>query len=360
MTSMATTAVFVTGGVDTHGHTHHAAVLDYLGRQLGDREFPTSPAGYRALLLWMSGHGVLDRVGVEGTGTYGVGLARHLREAGVHVVEVDRPDRRARRAQGKSDPLDAYSAARAALSGRASVVPKVRDGKVEAIRAIRVARSSAVKARTQATNQLKALIVTGSPGFRQQLRHLSTPLIIAHCARLRPSADLGDPEQATKTALRRLARRHQQLSEEITEADRELHQLVRDVAPALLDLPGVGSEVAGQVLISIGDNADRLKSEAAFAHLCGAAPTPASSGRTHRHRLNRGGDRSANNALYVVVLGRMRHDARTRAYVERRTHEGLAKPEIIRCLKRYVAREIYNTLKLATPTKKPEQLLARP
>jgi len=239
-------------------------------------------------------------------------------------------------------------------------VPKVRDGKVEAIRAIRVARSSAVKARTQATNQLKAMIVTGSPRFGQQLRHLSTPLIIAHCARLRPSPNLGDPEQATKTALRRLARRHQKLSEEITEADRELHQLVRDVAPALLDLPGVGSEVAGQVLISIGDNADRLKSEAAFAHLCGAAPIPASSGRTHRHRLNRGGDRSANNALYVVVLGRMRHDARTRADVERRTREGLAKPEIIRCLKRYVAREIYNTLNLATPAGKPEQLLARP
>ena len=170
----------------------------------------------------------------------------------MHVVEVDRPDRRARRAQGKSDPLNAYSAARAALSGRASVVPQVRDGMVEAIRAIRVARSSAVKARTQATNQLKALIVTGSPGFREQLRHLLTPLIIAHCARLRPSPDLGDPEQATKTALRRLARRRQQLTEEITEADRELHQLVRDVAPVLLDLPGVGPEVAGQVLISIG------------------------------------------------------------------------------------------------------------
>ena len=221
--------------MDTHGHTHHAAVLDYMGRQLGDREFPTSPAGYRALLQRMSGHGVLDRVGVEGTGTYGVGLARHLREAGVHVVEVDRPDRRARRAQGKANPLDAYSAARAALSGRATVVPKVRDGKVEAIRAIRVARSSAVKARTQATNQLKALIVTGSPGFRQQLPHLSTPLIIAHCARLRPSPTSATPNKATKTALRRLARRHQQLTEEITEADRELHQLVRNVAPPLLD-----------------------------------------------------------------------------------------------------------------------------
>ena len=175
----------------------------------------------------MRGHGTLDRVGVEGTGTYGAGLTRHLREAGVRVVEVDRPDRRARRAQGKSDPLDAYSAARAALSGPASVVPKMRDGKVEAIRALRVARSSAVKARSQATNQLKALIVTGPPQLREQLRHLSTPMIIAACARLRPGHDLGDPEQATKTALRRLARRHQQLSEEITEADHELHQLVK-------------------------------------------------------------------------------------------------------------------------------------
>jgi transposase len=249
-------------------------------------------------------------------------LTRHLREAGALVVEVDRPDRRARRAQGKSDPLDAYSTARAALSGAASVVPKLRDGRVEAIRALRVARSSAVKARSQATNQIKALIVTG---------HLPTGMVIAACARLRPGHNLGDAEQATKTALRRLARRHQHLSKEIAEADHELDQLVHH-APELLALPGVGPEVAGQVLTSAGDNPNRIKSEAAFAHLCGVAPIPASSGRTHRHRLNRGGDRSANNALYVVVLGRMRHDARTRAYVERRTHEGLAKPEIIRCL----------------------------
>ena len=244
--------------------------------------------------------------------------------------------------------------------GAASVVPKLRDGRVEAIRALRVARSSAVKARSQATNQIKALIVTGPAQLREQLRHLPTGMVIAACARLRPGHNLGDAEQATKTALRRLARRHQQLSEEIAEADHELDQLVHQVAPELLALPGVGPEVAGQVLTSAGDNPDRIKSEAAFAHLCGVAPIPASSGRTRRHRLNRGGDRNANNALYVVVLGRMRHDARTRAYVERRTHEGLAKPEIIRCLKRYVAREIYNTLNLATPANKPEQLLARP
>jgi transposase len=190
-------------------------------------------------------------------------------------------------------------------------VPKLRNGRVEAIRALRMARSSAVKARSQATNQIKSLIVTGPPQLREQLRHLPTLKIIAACARLRPGHQLGDTEHATKTALRRPARRYQQLSEEITEADQELHQLVQQAAPALLALPGVGPEVAGQVLISAGDNFDRIKSEAAFAHLCGAAPIPASSGRTHRHRLNRGGDRGANNALYVVVLGRLRYDPRT-------------------------------------------------
>jgi transposase len=192
------------------------------------------------------------------------------------------------------------------------------------------------------------------------VRHLPTLKLIAACTRLRPGHQLGDTEHATKTALRRLARRHQQLSEEIAEADQELHQLLHQVAPALLALPGVGPEVAGQVLISAGDNLDRIKSEAAFAHLCGAAPIPASSGRTHRHRLNRGGDRGANNALYVVVLGRLRYDPRTRAYAERRTHEGLSKPEIIRCLKRYVAREIFNALPIPVAENHSAHPLARP
>lgn len=280
MTSMTRITVGVTGGVDRHGHSHHAAVIDHLGRQLGDRAFPASPVSYRALVEWLQSHGVVDRVGVEGTGTYGVGLTRHLREAGALVVEVDRPDRRAGRAQGKSDPLDAYSAARAALSSAASVVPKLRDGRVEAIRALQVARSSAVKAGSQATNQIKALIVTGPARLREQLRYLPTGMVIAACARLRPGHNLGDAEQATKTALRRLARRHQQLSEEIAQTDNELDQLVHRVAPALLALPGVGPEVAGQVLTSAGDNPNRITSEAAIAHLCGVAPIPASSGRT--------------------------------------------------------------------------------
>ena len=296
------------------------------------------------MLSWLRGHGHLNRVGVEGTGTYGAGLQRYLRVHGVVVVEVDRPDRRARRARGESDPLDAYAAARAALNGQASGTPKTRDGPVEAIRALRVARSGAVKARTQAINQLKALLVSASSDLREPLRPLGTTALVAACARLRPRPELGDPREATKLALRRLARRCQTLTEEITDADHDLQDLVAVVAPELLELTGVGVDVAGQMLVTAGDNPDRLRSEAAFAHLCGVAPVPASSGRTRRHRLNRGGDRAANKALYVVALGRLRYDPRSRAYVERRTAEGLSKPEIIRCLKRYVAREIYNVL----------------
>ena len=274
MTTMTNLATAVTGGVDTHGQTHHAAVLDHVGRELGDREFPTTPSGYRALLSWLRGHGPLERVGVEGTGTYGAALSRHLRAADVEVVEVDRPDRKARRAKGKSDPLDAYSAARAALSGRATGAPKARDGRVEAIRALRVARSSAVKARSQTTNQLKALLVTAPEQVREQLRGLTTTALIAACAQLRLAGDVADPKHATKTALRRLARRHQFLSEEIGDADAELRTLVTAAAPRLLALPGVGAEVAGQLLTTLGDNPDRLHSEAAFAHLCGVAPHP--------------------------------------------------------------------------------------
>jgi len=349
MTSMTSIDDPVTGGVDTHGQTHHAAVIDSVGRHVGDREFPTTPGGYRQLAAWLRGQGELTRVGVEGTGAYGAALARHLRAEAITVVEVDRPDRKARRARGKSDPLDAYAAARAALSGTASGTPKHRDGQVEAIRALRVARRSAVKARTQAMNQLRALLLTGPAQLREQLRHLSSTMLVATCAGLRPSADLADPEQAVKTALRRLARRHRQLSEEIADADADLRVLVTTAAPELLALQGVGIDVAGQLLATAGDNPDRLASEASFAHLCGVAPIPASSGRTHRHRLNRGGDRAANNALHTVVLCRLRYDERTRTYAERRTRQGMSKTEIIRCLKRYIAREIYTALQ-ATST----------
>ncbi len=231
-----------------------------------------------------------------------------------------RPDRKARRWQGKSDPVDAEAAARAAQAGRASGVPKTRGGKVDALRALRVARRSAVAARADAQRQIKALIVTAPDALRTTLRGLGNRKLIAQCATRRPDrAAAGDPAVATTHALRVLARRHQQLSVEIDELDALIGPLVTAINPTLIGLSGVGTDVAGQLLVTAGDNPQRLRSEAAFAMLCGAAPLPASSGRTHRHRLNRGGDRQANAALYRVVLCRLRWDPRTRAYAQRRT-----------------------------------------
>jgi len=283
-------------------------------------------------------------VGVEGTGSYGSELARFLRANLLTVVEVDRPDRRARRLNGKSDPVDAYAAATAVLSGRAGGTPKTRDGIVEAIRSLRVVRRSAVKARTQVINQVRGLIISAPGEVREKLRGLPTSELIRTLARSRPGADINDPATAVRTALRRLARRYQYLNEEIADADAELALLVGQAAPSLVALPGVGTETAAQLLITAGDNPDRLRSEAAFAHLCAAAPVSASSGRTNRHRLNRGGDRQANNALHMIALVRMRYDTRTRDYVARRTAEGMSKKDILRCLKRFIAREVYRHL----------------
>jgi transposase len=350
MTSMTSTSAVVTVGVDTHSDTHHAAVIDEVGRKIADASFLTSSSGYQALVDWAQSYGQVDRVGVEGTGAYGAALARHLRAAGLTVVEVDRPDRRTRRHEGKSDPVDAYAAAAAVLAGTASGTPKTRDGRVEAIRTLRIARRSAVKGRTQAINQLKAAVLTGPADLREALRGLRRGELLDACRRLRPSstplAELDDPVlSATKSTLRRLARRITSLQEEISEIDAEVAPLVTATAPRLLEVYGVGTEVAAQLLTSAGDNnPERLRSEAAFASLCGVAPLPASSGRSVRHRLNRGGDRHANYALHVIALVRLSAHEPTRAYARRRTAEGLSKPEIIRCLKRYIAREIHHVL----------------
>ncbi|OBF71989.1 transposase [Mycobacterium sp. 852002-51759_SCH5129042] len=334
----------ITGGVDTHGLTHHAAVIDPVGRHLADREFPATSRGYRDLLVWLRSHGTVTKVGVEGTGAYGAELARVLAAAGVTVIDVDRPDRKTRRSQGKSDPIDAYAAAMAVLSGRATGIPKSRDGVVEAVRVLRAARRSAVKSRTQALNQIRGLLVSAPSVLRERTAGMERSALIRTLARLRPDADLSDPLTATRTALRLLARRCQALDTEIADLEAQIRPLVVRAAPALLDLYGVGPETAGQLLATAGDNPERMHSEAAFAHLAGVAPIPASSGRTNRHRLNRGGDRAANNALHTIVLVRMRFDPRTRAYVDRRTKEGLSRKEIMRCLKRFVAREVYRTL----------------
>jgi transposase len=343
-------AVEVTGGVDTHKDTHTAAAVDAVGRVLGSAQFVADAAGYRALLAWLRAFGTLVLVGVEGTGVYGAGLARFLGEQGVAMVEIDRPDRKARRWQGKSDPVDAEAAARAALARVRIGVPKQRDGRVEALRAIRVARRSAITHRAETQRQIKMLIVTAPEPLRDQLRGLTDRQLIETCAGMRPDRGrAGDPAAATKIALRSLGRRHQRLTIEIDDLDQLLPSLVADINPGLLELKGVGPEIAGQLLVSAGENVERLTSEAAFAMLCGVAPIPASSGKTNRHRLNRGGDRQANCALWRIVITRMATDQRTKTYVTRRTTEGLSKPEIIRCLKRYIAREVFTALQPATP-----------
>jgi transposase len=335
----------IAGGVDTHADTHHAAAVDHLGRVLGDRQFPTTRAGYQALLQWLRSFGRLMGVGVEGTGSYGAGLNRYLSAAKVRVVDVNRPDRRARRAKGKSDPLDAIAAARAFVSGAATAIPKTRTGPVEAIRVLKVARDGAVKARTAALNQFSGILTSAPDQVRAELKPLTPTARIRHCATwtIDPN-NLRSPEQATRLALQTLARRVQALDAEIKQTGKDLNPIVTATAPALTALFGVGPDTAAQLLITAGDNPDRLRSESSLAHLCGAAPIPASSGRTDRHRLNRGGDRQANKALYTIALTRLRYEQRTRDYATRRTSQGLTKKEIIRCLKRYITREIYIAL----------------
>jgi hypothetical protein len=339
-------ACVITGGVDTHAGMHVAAALDRLGGLLGVREFPAAAAGYADLLDWLGGFGTVALAGVEGTGSYGAGLARHLAAAGVRVVEVDRADRQDRRRQGKSDPLDAVSAARAALSGRAAGAPKGRDGAVEAIRVLMVARRSARHERTQAINQARALIVTGPDELRPRFARHTPAQLVAALAALRPRP--GDmPGYATRVALRELGRRARFLDAQIGQLDELIVPLVTRRAPGLLALHGVGADTAARLLIAAGDHPGRLRSEAAWARLCGAAPIPASSGKVTRWRLNRGGDREASHALWRIVITRMGSHPATRAYVDRRAKEGLSKKEIIRCLKRYVAREVYPYLRPA-------------
>jgi len=327
--------------VDTHSGVHVAAAPGPVGELLGTREFPASAAGYASLLNGLGGFGDLALVGVEGTGSYGAGLARYLAAAGVRVVEAVRSDRQDRRRNGKSDPLDAVSAAQ---SGRASGAPKGRDGAVEAIRALMVAKRSARNERTQALNQARALILTGPDELRARFAGKRAAALAEAIAALRPRP--GDAaEYSLRTALRELGRRVEFPDAQIERLDELIVPLVTARAPALLALYGVGPDTAALLLIAAGDHPGRLRSEAAWAHMCAVAPIPASSGKTRRHRLNRGGNREANHALWRMVITRMSAHPATRAYVRRRTAEGLSKKEIIRCLKRHVAREVYPYLR---------------
>lgn len=334
----------VIAGIDTHKDAHVVAVIDAMGRLLGTQAFPTTVAGYERLVAWVRTLGAVQRVGIEGTSSYGAGLTRFLGKAGIPVVEVNRPNRQLRRQRGKSDGVDAEAAARAALVQDTPRIPKAQDGIIELLRLVRVQRRSAMQARTQAANQLHAIIASAPDLIRTRLRDRSIAVVVAQLARRRVYAD--ELERVTHNVLRGLAKRWAQLAAEIRVLDAQLDDMVRACAPALVARCGVGPEVASALLVAAGDNPDRLRSERSFAALCGVAPLDASSGRQQRHRLNRGGNRDANRALWVIAFVRLRIDPATKAYLVRRVAEGRSKLEVMRCLKRYIAREVY---KLLTP-----------
>ncbi|MET8117506.1 IS110 family transposase [Streptomyces prasinus] len=333
-------------GVDTHKDIHAAAVITTLGAALDGRSFPATAEGYRQLVSWARSFGMLRRAGVECTGSYGAALTRHLRAEGIEVTEVNQPDKAARRRHGKTDAIDAEAAARAVLSGRATATAKTSDGPVEMLRLFKLAKGSATKSRTQAINQLKSVLVCADAELRESLAGLSNPKLFKQCAELEDSG-LSGPAGAARHTLRLLARRIQNLTAEINDLNTRITEAIKASAPGLLDVHGVGPDGAAALLIAAGDNPERLDSEASFAALCGTSPVEASSGKTQRRRLNRGGDRQANAALFRIVLSRLRWEGRSQDYLRRRLTEGKTKREIIRCLKRYVAREIY---RLIAPT----------
>jgi transposase len=341
----------VYGGIDTHQDIHVAAVVDSTGALLGTQQFPTTPLGLRALQRWLASHGRLGKVGVEGTGSYGAGLARVLAGAGFTLVEVDRPNRQLRRARGKSDTVDAEAAARAALSGTACGMPKSRDGIVEAIRVTRLAARATRRQMTRLEAQVRHLALTAPEPLRIQLQPLGTVARMRRAAALRPGPDPAEVATATRTALRTLARQWEGLRADHKALTGQLTELTARANPALLELSGVGPDTAAALLIAAGDNPERLRSSASFAALCGASPVEASSGKTQSRRLNRGGDRQANAALYRIVIVRMSHgDPATMDYLARRTAAGHSQRDAIRCLKRYAAREVFQRLQHPEPT----------
>jgi transposase len=335
----------VVGGVDTHADVHVAAALDQNGGLLGIESFPVNEAGYRRLAEWLAGYGPVVKIGVEGTGSYGVGLARHLHANGIVVVEVDRPNRQKRRKRGKSDPIDAESAARAALSGEARVTPKWRDGTVEQIRVLMIARRSARMQRNQALNQLRQIVICAPEEVRVRFKDRYKTGLVSEVAAMRPRKGSDPVTYTTHVVMRGLARRIRDLNDEMRTIDDALTELIGTTAPSLFACHGVGVVTAATLLVTAGDNPDRLHTERSWAHLCGVAPVPAGSGKTTgRVRLSHGGNRHANAALYQIVLTRMSSDPETRNYVRRRRAEGLSTREIMRCLKRYVARQTFKHL----------------
>lgn len=325
-------------GVDTHKDVHVGAVLTMAGVLLATHSFATTSAGYQALLEWAHRFGEVSAAGIECTGSYGSSLMKYLHTRHVQVFEVNQPDRALRRKAGKTDAVDAEAAGRAVLAGRSLSTPKDGTGASEHLRQMRLVKSSAVKARTTAINQLKGLLVGAEPLLRDQLRGLGTKALIRTCALMLPNT-------VERMLMADLANRINYLAAELGRLEIAMTKTVSVYAPQLLALPGVGYDSAAALLIAVGDNSDRMKNQASFAALCGVSPVEFSSGQTQKRRLNRGGNRQANAALYRIVLTRLRWDLTTQEYLKKRTGNGKSKRDAIRCLKRYVAREVFTTIK---------------
>ena len=331
-------------GVDTHKHTHMAVALSANGGWLGSLKLEAKRIGYQELMRWAAEFGSRPVFAVEGTGCYGAGLCRALQTAELEVVEVNRPDRSTRRRLGKDDTIDAEAAARSYISGKATVIPKAGNDLVEMIRMLKVVKDSASGNRTAALNQLHAIVVTAPAALRERLQRLKGKELVDCCSGLR-SGEISTPLAAAKLALRNLARRIQQLDQELKDTVAQLDRLTMQHCPELRNTYGVGVDISATLVMAVGDNQERMKSEASFAALCGVNPLPASSGKVVRHRLNRSGNRQANCALHRIVLCRLRWHQQTKEYAERRMAEGRTIKEIIRCLKRFVAREMFGVLR---------------
>jgi transposase len=332
----------VVGGVDTHKDLHVAAVVDEQDRVLGTQCFATTRQGYRQMLAWMQSLGTIQRIGIESTGSYGAGLLRFMQQAGIEVLEVTTPDRQDRRRRGKNDDLDAQNAAHAAFAGKPTVTPRSRDGMVESLRVLKTCRKTAVAARRIALQMIHNTIVCAPDGLRDMLRNMTRMQLVRTLAAWRPDlTDYREVESAYRISLKSLGRRYLELHDEIADLDVMIGAIVDELAPNLVARNSIGHTGAAQPLLTAGDNPKRLRSEASFAALCGVSPVPASSGKTIRHRLNRGGDRAANSALHIIAIGRLRTDPKTKAYMAKRIAEGHSKLDAIRALKRYIAREVF-------------------
>ena len=335
----------VVGGVDTHKDLHVAAVVDERDRVLGSQSFATTRQGYRQMLAWMGSFGEVERIGIESTGSYGAGLLRFVQTVGIEVLEVTTPDRQDRRRRGKNDDLDAQNAAHAAFAGQRTVTPRSRDGMVESLRVLSACRKTAVTARRVALQLIQNTIVCAPDGLRDVLRSMTRMQLIRTLAAWRPDLTAyRDVDAAYRITFKSLARRYLELHDEIADLDIMIGAIVDELAPDLVARNSIGHVGAAQLLLAAGDNPDRLRSEASFAALCGTSPVPASSGKTIRHRLNRGGDRQANSALHIIAIGRLRTDPQTKIYVAKRVAEGHSKLEAIRALKRYIAREVFTLI----------------